>query len=52
MTVKDLKEWLNKCEDNAHVIIEYNCNDGWYNYYGSIDEIDFDDKDIVLRIYN
>lgn len=52
MKVKDLKEWLNKCEDNADIIIDYICSDSWYDYYGTINEIDFDGEDIVLKISN
>ena len=50
--VKELKEWLNICDDNDTVLIEYTCNDDYYNYYGTIEEIDFDGEDIVLKISN
>ena len=52
VTVKVLKEWLKECNDNDAVFIEYTCNDDWYNYYGTIEEIDFDDETIVLKISN
>ena len=52
VTVKELKEWLNICNDNAHIIIDYTCNDDYYNYYGTVEEIDFDNNDLVLRVIN
>ena len=52
INVKELKKWLDICNDDDNVIIEYNCNDDWYNYYGTIKEIDFDGEDIVLRVNN
>ena len=50
MTVKELKEWLNICDDNANVIIDYACNDDYYNYYGSDIEISFNGNNIELQI--
>ena len=52
MKVKELKEWLTKCEDNDNIIIDYQCNDDWYNYYGSDITVDFDGDNIVLCIIN
>lgn len=52
VTVKELKKWLNKCNENATVIIDYTCNDDWYNYYGTIEEIEIDENDLVLKISN
>ncbi len=52
VNVKELKKWLNMCNDNDIVIIDYTCHDDWYNYYGTIEEIDFDDGNLILRISN
>lgn len=52
VTVKELKKWLNKCDENAIVIIDYTCNDDWYNYYGTIEEIEIDENDLILKISN
>ncbi len=53
VTVKELKKWLNKCDDNTKIIINYTCSDDWYNYYGTIEEIEFDDDtDLILKINN
>lgn len=49
--VKTLKEWLNMCNDTDEIIIEYECNDDWYNYYGAIQDIDYEDKTLIFRIY-
>lgn len=51
LTVKDLKKWLEKCDDNAEVIIDYECSDCWYDYYGTINDVEIDeDKSIILKI--
>ncbi len=50
MTVCELKKWLELCEDTDEVKIEYVCPDDYYNYYDSISEIDFEDKEIILKI--
>lgn len=35
MKVKELKEILEKYDDNADVIVEYICHDDYYGYHGS-----------------
>lgn len=35
MKVGELKEILEKYDDNADVIIEYICSDDYYGYHGS-----------------
>lgn len=52
MKVYELKEWLKECDDNADVIVDYTCDDDWYNYYGSDVRINFDGEDIILEICN
>ena len=50
-TVKELKEWLNLCNDEDIVLISYTCGDDYYNYYGTIDIIDFnEDNQLILKI--
>lgn len=50
-TVKELKKWLALCNDNDVVLISYTCNDDYYDYYGTINEIDFnEDNQLVLKI--
>lgn len=50
MKVFELKSWLENFDDNADVIVEYDCNDCYYNYYGSDITIALDGKNIVLVI--
>ena len=52
MRVFELKSWLEDFDDNANVIVDYTCNDDWYNYYGSDITVTLDGKDIVLAIEN
>ena len=52
INVKELKKWLEICDDDVNVIIEYNCSDDYYNYYGAIEEIGFNGENIVLKINN
>jgi len=53
MTVKQLYEWALKCGyENSPIIIDYVCNDDWYNYYDLLtkDNITIQDDKIVLQI--
>ncbi len=50
MTVKELKEYLEIFDDNALVIIDYQCNDDWYNYYGSEIILKDNENNCVLSI--
>ena len=52
MTVYELKSWLEGFDDNANVIIDYECSDDYYNYYGSDITIALDGNDIVLAVEN
>lgn len=50
-TVKELKEWLNLCNDEDIVLISYTCGDDYYDYYGTVDIIDFnEDNQLILKI--
>lgn len=52
MKVHELKSWLEECDDDTDVIIDYACDDDWYNYYGSDISINFDGEDLILEICN
>lgn len=52
MKVYELRSWLENFDDDANVIIEYDCNDGWYSYYGSDITITLNGKDVILVIEN
>lgn len=52
MKVGELKAWLEELDDNTDVIVDYACDDDWYNYYGSDITAKFDGEDLILEISN
>lgn len=52
MKVYELRSWLENFDDDADVIVEYDCSDDYYSYYGSDITVALDGKDIVLAIEN
>lgn len=55
MTIKQLYDFAVKTgHDNVPIILNYNCNDDWYNYREPIEKNDIElhgDK-IMITIYN
>jgi hypothetical protein len=53
LTVKELKKMLEKFDENATVILDYACEDCWYDYYGSdINVISDNDNNCILEVVN
>ena len=52
MTVKELKELLEKVDDNAKIFLNYTCNDTWYDYYGSDIEVVTNKKRVEIVVSN
>jgi hypothetical protein len=52
MTIKELYELAVEFGyENASVVINYECNDSWYDYYETVKEkeVDFDEYHIIIN---